>query len=234
MINEGLGLSTTATLLEARELVKSYDHGQVKAVRGVSLNIAPRSFTAIMGASGSGKSTLLHLMGTLDAPDSGAVLFEGEDVRDIRRIDRFRASKLGFVFQLHFLLPHLTLAENVQIPLAGVAGVSGGEGRKRALEALDRVGLAHRAHHTPSHVSGGERQRAAIARAIVNRPPLVLADEPTGNVDSVTETMIMDLFQQLRDSLGMTFVIVTHNASVAARADRTLVMRDGVLASSAA
>jgi len=219
----------SAPFIEARNLVKSYDGGQVQAVQGVSLTIAEGEFLAIMGASGSGKSTLLHLIGTLDAADKGEILFEGVHVRDVPRLDLFRASNIGFVFQMHFLLPHLTLVENVALPLEAVPEVSGREARERAEEALVSVGLSHRLKHTPNKVSGGERQRSAIARAIVNRPSIILADEPTGNVDSVTEGMILDLFDRIRSELGATFVIVTHDAGVAERAGRVLVMRDGRL-----
>lgn len=221
--------TTRPPLIRAVNLVKSYDEGQVQAVRGVSLDVHDGEFLAIMGASGSGKSTLLHLLGTLDAPDQGQVFFEGVDATDIPRLDRFRASNLGFVFQMHFLLPHLTLEDNVAVPLAALPNVSRNEARARAVAALESVGLGHRLRHTPNKVSGGERQRAAIARAIVNRPGIIFADEPTGNVDSVTEAQVLDLFDRIRSELGATFVVVTHDAGVAERAGRVLAMRDGRL-----
>lgn len=218
-----------APFIAVRDIVKSYDGGQVKAVQGVTLTVAEGEFLAIMGASGSGKSTLLHLIGTLDSPDSGHVEFEGVRVSDIPRLDLFRAANIGFVFQMHFLLPHLNIVENVALPLEAVPGVPAKEARQRAEAALASVGLGHRLRHTPNKISGGERQRAAIARAIVNEPSIILADEPTGNVDSVTEGMILDLFAEIQSRLGATFVIVTHDAEVAERAGRVLVMRDGKL-----
>jgi putative ABC transport system ATP-binding protein len=225
--------SVTATgaapFIAVRNIVKSYDDGNVKAVQGVSLSVAEGEFLAIMGASGSGKSTLLHLIGTLDTPDEGEVEFEGVKVADIPRLDLFRAANIGFVFQMHFLLPHLNIVENVALPLEAVPGVSRKLARQRAEDALVSVGLGHRLKHTPNKISGGERQRAAIARAIVNEPSIILADEPTGNVDSVTEGMILDLFGDIQARLGATFVIVTHDSGVADRASRVLVMRDGKL-----
>lgn len=220
---------TTATQIIARDLHKSYDAGTVQALRGVSIEIAEGEFLAIMGQSGSGKSTLLHMLGTLDTPDRGELLFEGVDVRKIPRLDRFRAANIGFVFQMHFLLPHLNLLDNVMVPMEPDNSISRAEKRDRARLALESVGLAHRITHTPTKVSGGERQRAAIARAIVNRPGILLADEPTGNVDSETEGLVLDLFDRFRDELGATLVVVTHDAGVARRAGRVVMMRDGRL-----
>ncbi len=199
--------------------------GQIEAVRGVDLTISEAEMVAIMGKSGSGKSTLLNLIGTLDLPDSGLVEIHGRDVCRIRNLAKFRREEIGFVFQLHYLLPHLTLLDNVALPLQGLSGAAA-----LAREALERVGLAHRVRHTPVKVSGGERQRAAIARAIVNKP-LLLADEPTGNVDSETEKSLLALFEELRNTLGMTLVVVTHERSVADRADRIVHFRDGCIES---
>ena len=221
--------SDPTPVIRTENLYRTFVNGDVHAVEDVSLSVNSGEWLAIMGSSGSGKSTLLQLMGTLDKPDQGKVLFEGVDSRSIKRLDRFRASNIGFVFQMHYLLPHLSLLDNVAIPLAAVPGVSASEGRERAAEMLDHVGLGHRVKHLPNKVSGGEKQRAAIARAIVNNPGIVLADEPTGNVDSRTETRILDLFQQIREESGATFVIVTHDAEVARRADRVVEMRDGRL-----
>jgi len=221
--------TTTATQIVARDLHKSYDNGTVKALRGVSIEIAEGEFLAIMGQSGSGKSTLLHMLGTLDSPDQGELLFEGKPVGQIPHLDRFRAANIGFVFQMHFLLPHLSLLDNVMVPMEPMGKLSRAEKRERATAALESVGLGHRITHTPTKVSGGERQRAAIARAIVNRPGILLADEPTGNVDSETEGMVLDLFDRFRAELGATLVVVTHDAGVARRAGRVLMMRDGKL-----
>jgi ABC-type lipoprotein export system ATPase subunit len=196
--------------------------GKIEAVRGVDLTVAQGEMVAIMGKSGSGKSTLLNLIGTLDLPDSGLVEINGRDVRGVRNLSKFRREEIGFVFQLHFLLPHLTLLDNVALPIQGRNGAAG-----LAREALERVGLGHRIKHTPVNVSGGERQRAAIARAIVNKPRVLLADEPTGNVDSENEAALLDLFNDLRRTLGMTLVVVTHERAVAERADRIIHFRDG-------
>lgn len=222
--------ASSAPILSCMSLSKSYDNGHVLAVRDVSLEIHEGEFLAIMGSSGSGKSTLLHLLSTLESPDAGEIHFEGLPSTKIPRLDRFRASNIGFVFQMHFLLPHLSLLDNVILPLQGVhPRIAPSDQRERAVHALESVGLGHRVKHRPSEVSGGERQRAAIARAIINRPHIVFADEPTGNVDSVTEAGILDLFQTIQREKGTTFVVVTHDAEVARRADRVVQMRDGVL-----
>jgi putative ABC transport system ATP-binding protein len=211
----------TPPAIEAHGLCKSYPGG-IHAVRDVNLTVAGGEMVAIMGRSGSGKSTLLNLIGALDRPDSGRVAVHGRDLSKVRRIARFRREEIGFVFQLHCLLPHLSLLDNVALPLQGVSGATA-----KAREALARVGLEHRMFHTPTTVSGGERQRAAIARAIVNRPRLLLADEPTGNVDSDTEQVLLALFEELRRELAMTLLIVTHERGVASRADRIVHYSDG-------
>ena len=202
-------------------LYKSYPGG-IAAVCGVDLTIRVGEMVAIMGRSGSGKSTLMNLIGSLDRPDRGRVLFFGRDISKIRNLGAFRLSEIGFVFQLHYLLPHLTLLDNVALPILGRRGAI-----RKAREALDAVGLAARMTHVPGKVSGGERQRAAIARAIVNQPKVLLADEPTGNVDSETESELMDLFARLQRELGMTLVVVTHEPGVAARAGRIVRFKDG-------
>jgi ABC-type lipoprotein export system ATPase subunit len=202
-------------------LYKTYT-GNIEAVRGVDLTVPSGEMLAIMGKSGSGKSTLLSLIGTLDRPDRGRIWLHGRDTAQIRNLAKFRREEIGFVFQLHYLLPHLNLLDNVALPLQGKP-----DARERALNALDQVGLAHRVKHTPAKVSGGERQRAAIARAIVNRPKVLLADEPTGNVDSESEAGLLKLFESLQAELGMTLIVVTHEVGVAERADRIVHYRDG-------
>jgi putative ABC transport system ATP-binding protein len=216
-------------LVCARGLSRSYPDGQVHAVADVNLEVERSEYVAIMGSSGSGKSTLLNLLGALDRPTSGEVFFEGRPLSALRDLDRFRARKLGFVFQSFHLLPTLTAAENVQVPL--FEGPLGARQRAaRALGLLRDVGLEHRAAHRPGRLSVGERQRVAVARALANDPVLLLADEPTGNLDSHTAAEVLDLFDRLHRERGVTLVVVTHGAEVAARAQRTLHMRDGRLA----
>jgi len=210
---------TPALLIEG--VFKTYPGG-IEAVKGVSLTVHDGEMLAIMGKSGSGKSTLLSLIGTLDKLDAGRILIHGQDISKIRDLARFRREEIGFVFQLHYLLPHLTLLDNVALPLQGKR-----DALALARMALEQVGLGHRLDHVPAKVSGGERQRAAIARAIVNRPRVLLADEPTGNVDSESEAALLDLFASLQRELGMTLVVVTHERGVAERADRIVHYRDG-------
>lgn len=214
-------MNDASDAVRLRDVYKTYPGG-IEAVRGVDLAVHPGEMLAIMGKSGSGKSTLLNLIGTLDLADSGSIELHGADVRAVRNLAKFRREEVGFVFQLHYLLPHLTLLDNVALPIQGKPGATA-----LAREALERVGLAHRLHHTPGKVSGGERQRAAIARAIVNKPRVLLADEPTGNVDSENEQTILALFDELRGMLGMTVIVVTHEPGVAARADRVAHFKDG-------
>lgn len=213
--------TSDAPAVSLRDLYKTYQ-GDIQAVRGVSLDVVQGEMLAIMGKSGSGKSTLMNLIGTLDRPDRGDVVIQGRNVRDIGNLAKFRREEIGFVFQLHYLLPHLTLLENVALPIQGKP-----DAKDLAREALAQVGLDHRVKHTPVKVSGGERQRAAIARAIVNRPRVLLADEPTGNVDSESEEVLLDLFENLRGELGMTAIVVTHEPGVARRADRIVHYLDG-------
>ena len=213
-------------LLRTERLCKTYPDGQVNALVDVSLRIQRGEYVAIMGTSGSGKSTLLNLLGALDHPSSGEVFFEGQSLSAIPDLDHFRSQKIGFVFQSFFLLPTLTAVENVQIPMfEGSLALRQREAKARELLAL--VGMSHRAGHRPTQLSVGERQRIAIARALANDPVLLLADEPTGNLDSRTAVQVLDLFAHLHRDKGMTIVMVTHGQEVAGRAGRILRMRDG-------
>ena len=215
-------------LLETRDLRRVYPDGNVVAVDNVNLRIRHGEFVAIMGPSGSGKSTLLSLLGALDVPTAGTVLYEGQSLEAIGNLDELRSKKIGFVFQSFYLLPTLTALENVQIPM-----FEGDRTRRdrqlRAETLLSQVGLGHRLHHLPSHLSIGERQRVAIARSLANDPLLILADEPTGNLDSQTAGGIMDLFVELHESKDTAIVLITHSAEVAAYAQRTIHVQDGNL-----
>ncbi len=220
-----------AAVVQLQQIRKVYKSGEVEvhAVRGVSLDIHSGEFVAIMGASGSGKSTLMNLLGCLDRPTSGEYLLDGIDVSRLSRnqLADIRNRKLGFVFQGFNLLSRTTALENVELPmLYAEPRVSSGEMRKRAMEALEIVGLAGRADHYPSQLSGGQQQRVAIARALVNRPQVLLADEPTGNLDSKTSVEVMGVFQRLNDS-GITIVMVTHELDIAHYCKRNLIVRDG-------
>jgi len=209
---------------------KTYDLGevQVHALRGVSLQIHRGEFVAVMGASGSGKSTLMNILGCLDRPSRGHYFLEGTDVSEMTKAElaQIRNRKIGFVFQQFNLLARTSALENVELPTV-YAGVTVEEREKRAWQALERVGLADRAHHYPSQLSGGQQQRVAIARGLVNQPSILLADEPTGNLDSRTSVEIMDIFQRLNEEEGLTVVIVTHEHDIAEYAKRALEFRDG-------
>jgi len=211
------------------DLVKHYEGGLVKALNGVSFEVQAGEQIAITGPSGSGKTTLLHLVGALDVPTSGRIEILGEDVAQVRDLNQLRSKTLGFVFQLHHLIPNLKLWENVALP-AHPLGVSRRERRKRAVALLDAVGLGPRVDFLPVKCSGGERQRAAVARALVNDPQILLADEPTGSVDLATGEKILELFAWANQERGVTSVTITHNPAVADRADRTLRIVDGLLA----
>jgi putative ABC transport system ATP-binding protein len=213
-------------ILVAEHLVKTYDRGRVRALDGLNLTVQDGEFLSVVGPSGCGKSTLLHMLGALDRPDSGRVMFEGRDLAEQKRLDRVRARSIGFVFQLHNLLPALTARENVEIPLRAL-GVGRSERRRRAAALLETVGLGDRLGHRPGELSGGERQRVAVARAVVNEPRLVLADEPTGDLDRGAGLRIMELLAELRRARNLTVVLVTHNPDLAAAAPRTVRVLDG-------
>jgi putative ABC transport system ATP-binding protein len=213
-------------LLSVVNVSRGYDDGAVQALANVSLEIGAGEYIAIMGPSGSGKSTLLNLLGALDEPSSGDVIFEGKSLRNRTDLDQFRASTLGFVFQSFYLLPTLTAVENVQIPMFE-SDLGASERIAKAKELLALVGMTHREKHLPAKLSVGERQRVAIARALANDPKLLLADEPTGNLDTAAGKIVLDLFDRLHRERGLTIVVITHDSQVAARAQRTLVLRDG-------
>ncbi len=226
MHSETKNNDTPEYLIETRELTKIYGDGEeIRALDGVNLQVAPGELIAVMGPSGSGKSTLLNMIGALDKPTSGQVFIEGVNLATIRNKDAFRATTVGFVFQLHNLIPTLTAQENVAIPMMGHLGAR--ERKKRSLELLTLVGLEDRLRHLPNQLSGGQRQRVAVARALANKPPLVLADELTGNLDSVAGQELMSLLRKLNQSQGTTFIVVTHDLSVARQTNRVVIMADG-------
>jgi lipoprotein-releasing system ATP-binding protein len=215
-------------MVVVESLQKSY--GTLKVLKGINLEIADSSVVTIVGASGAGKSTLLHLIGTLDRPDEGRVLIDNTDLYKLsdKELAEFRNRNIGFVFQFHHLLPEFTAVENVALP-AMIAGQSKEAALKRATELLDYLKLSDRLTHKPSQLSGGEQQRVAVARALVNNPKLILADEPSGNLDTENARKLHQLFFDLRDRFGQTFVVVTHNTELAQMADRTVTIKDGVI-----
>ena len=213
-------------ILEAKGLARDYDEGQVKALRGVNFAIQEGEFVAITGPSGCGKSTLLQLLGALDQPTSGELFYRGNSIPDDPNPAAYRASEIGFIFQAFHLLPTFTAAENVQLPMFE-SNRSASERRERARELLKLVGLENRVDHFPSKLSGGERQRVAIARSLANEPSLLLADEPTGNLDSENAHAVLDLIIRLQQEHGRTMVMVTHDPTIAQRAGRILQMMDG-------
>jgi len=226
-------LATSATampLLEAKALTREFDDGQVKALRGVDFSVEEGEFIAVTGPSGCGKSTLLQMLGALDRPSSGTLLYRGQSLADHPNPAGYRAREIGFIFQAFHLLPTFTAAENVQMPMFGTDR-SASDRKERAVELLTLVGLNHRLDHFPSKLSGGERQRVAIARSLANSPSVVLADEPTGNLDSENAHLVLDLIIRLQQEQGRTLVLVTHDPSIAARASRTLHMKDGRIVS---
>jgi ABC-type lipoprotein export system ATPase subunit len=213
-------------VIETRDLTRVYGDGQeIRALDGVTLTVEPGEFVTVMGPSGSGKSTLLNMIGALDVPSSGQVMVNGNDLAVVRDMDTFRARTVGFVFQMHNLIPTLTSRENVEVPMVGQLGNR--EKRERAAELLSLVSLDERMDHLPNMLSGGERQRVAIARALANKPSLVLADEPTGNLDTVSGRELMALLRELNADQGTTFLVVTHDLAVARQTNRVMVMADG-------
>jgi len=214
-------------IVETRDLTKVYGDGaEVRALDGVNLIVREGEFIAVEGPSGSGKSTLLHLIGALDRPTRGQVIVNGEDLAQVRNLDRFRSQTVGFVFQLHNLIPTLTAVENVEVPMQE-SQMTASARHRRARQLLETVGLGARLGHLPNQLSGGERQRVAIARALANDPAIVLADEPTGNLDSQSRAETMALMRELNRAQGKTFIVVTHNPDVAHATDRIVTLRDG-------
>lgn len=215
-------------MIIVRDLIKHYDGGLVKALNGISFEVEKGEVVSIMGPSGCGKSTLLNLLGTLDTPTSGEILIEGRSISTYTPLNRFRAKTVGFIFQFHHLIPGMSLLENTELPMYSFR-ISKKARRKKAMEMLVQMGLADRMNFLPTKVSGGERQRAAIARALVNDPSIILADEPTGSVDTETGKAILDYLIHLCHSQGVTMLIATHNREIAADTHRILQMRDGIL-----
>lgn len=218
----------TDSMIQLHGITKSF--GSLQVLRGIDLQVNRGEVVAIVGPSGAGKTTLLQIMGTLDRPDEGEVIIDGENVSRLSatKIAHFRNKNIGFVFQFHQLLPEFTALENVMIP-ALIGGTSKKEARQRAQELLDFMGLADRAEHKPNQLSGGEKQRVAVARALVNHPSVVFADEPSGSLDTHNKEELHRLFFDLRDRMGQTFVIVTHDEALASQTDRTIHMLDGYI-----
>ena len=216
--------------VEIRDLYKSYENGRIKALNGISLTIRDGEFVSIIGPSGSGKSTLLNMLGALDVPDSGTISVAGRDLSSSKKLNEFRSDEIGFIFQLHNLIPNISVVENIEIPMF-TQGISSSEMRSRALKLLDDVGLKDKAGILPNKLSGGERQRVAIARALANEPSIILADEPTGSLDSKTSSRILKQLIDLHESKRVTLIIVTHDMDVAKLADRVIEVLDGEIIS---
>lgn len=215
-------------MIEIKNIVKSY--GKLKVLKGIDLTIKEKEIVTIVGASGAGKSTLLHILGTLDTPDEGELLYDSVNIARLssNKLSEFRNNNIGFVFQFHHLLPEFTALENVCIP-AWIKGTGKKEAEQRATELLTLLGLEERVNHKPNQLSGGEQQRVSVARALVNHPRVVLADEPSGNLDTRTKNELHQLFFTLREELGQTFVIVTHDTELARMSDRQIKLNDGIL-----
>ena len=213
-------------LISLFDVVKEYDKGTVKALNGINLDIFEGEFVSIIGPSGSGKSTLLNMLGALDKPTRGKIYIDGIDLVKEKDLSQFRQEKIGFVFQLHNLIPNLSVFDNVQIPLLPT-GMSNKEMKERASEIIRAVGLEDKKKQRPNKLSGGQRQRVAIARALVNNPSIILADEPTGSLDSKTGEMILNLLMEMHERYNVTLIIVTHDNDVAALAERTIKIKDG-------
>lgn len=216
--------------IKINNLVKNYDNGTIKALNGIDLEINKGDFISIIGPSGSGKSTLLNMLGALDNPNSGTIKIDGINLEKNKDLSEFRSKKIGFVFQLHNLIPNLTVFENVQIPLIGT-GISENEMEKRALDLLESVGLSDKLNQKPTKLSGGQRQRVAIARALVNNPSIILADEPTGSLDSKTGDKILAVLKKIHRKNNVTLIVVTHEPYIANMADRTIKILDGKITS---
>lgn len=213
-------------IIRINGLKKSFDNGKITALNGVDLNIKKGEFVSIIGPSGSGKSTLLNMLGALDRPDEGSIKVAGYDLTKTKDLNRFRSKEIGFIFQLHNLIPNLTVLENVEIPMYE-SSISGKEMRKRAIELLKYVELSDKMKRKPTELSGGERQRVAIARALANNPSIILADEPTGSLDSKTGQMILQRLQDMHEKENLTLIMVTHDMNVASMAERTIKVLDG-------
>ena len=219
----------TSPILEVRSLYKSYDEGRIEALRGVDVSICAGEYVAIAGPSGSGKSTLLHLLGGLDSPTSGEVLFKSASLGSAISLDTYRARSVGFIFQAFHLMPTLRAIENVQVPMMGLNRCLS-DRAARAADLLKEMGLDHREGQYPNQLSAGERQRVAIARALANDPEILLADEPTGNLDSVNSARIMEILIGIQKQRGMTLIMVTHELEIAHSAPRQICIRDGKVA----
>ncbi|WP_461461818.1 ABC transporter ATP-binding protein [Methanobrevibacter sp.] len=216
--------------VEIKELYKSYENGRIQALNGIDLTIKDGEFVSIIGPSGSGKSTLLNMLGALDRPDSGIIKVAGQDLTSDKKLNKFRSEKIGFIFQLHNLIPNVSVRENIEIPMY-TQKISSSDMKERALKLLEDVGLPDKADILPNKLSGGERQRVAIARALANNPSIILADEPTGSLDSKTSSKILKQLIDLHEDKNVTLIIVTHDMNVAKLADRVIEVLDGEIIS---